>query len=206
MKTLAVSLAALAQARTIARQAPLLPPPIVADWRNSQPPGARPLPPGQPMVGPAQKIPTSTGTGSRPLAAYLGSAAVHETTATSSLAPRVRVGLFMLIGLNVIYLLVMLLIPSTTSLGAFAAFITWGGHLWAPMILALAATVGLTTVALLSAGFTRVNRNHLIAVWVCIAASVVSTGLAVVSLALVGICLALIAAFIILIVGGMING
>jgi hypothetical protein len=178
----------------------------MTDWRNSQPPGARRLPTGQPLVGPARKTHIRTTTGARPLATYLDNAAIHETSATSTLSTKVRVSLFTILGVDVIYLLVMILIPSTDALGSFESFITWGGNLWAPFLLAVAATAGLTTVALMSAGFTDVNRNQLIAIWACVAVSAVSTGLAVASLVLIGLCLAIIMAFIVLIVGGLVSG
>ena len=176
------------------------------NWRKSRPPGARQLPPGQPVTGPIQTTRNSPPTiGARPLSAYVGNAAVHETTATSQLPVRVRAALVTLVGMNIVYLLVMMFIPSTESLGPFASFITWGGHQWAPLLLALLATAGLTTVAFMSAGYTEANRNHLVTLWICVAASIVSTGLAVASLAVIAVLLLVGCAVLMLMIGGLLS-
>lgn len=176
----------------------------MSDWRNSPPPGGSRLPSGSPVLRPASKSSTA-----RPdaLSRYVSGAVVHESVSTSALSTRVRIGLFSILAMNLVYLAVMGSAPDTSDLfGIFTSFITWSGHQWAPIALAAAAVVGLTAVAFTTDGFTRVSSGDVVAIWGTGAASAFSTGLALLALTLYAVAMAVVMVVVMGIIWAAITG
>lgn len=176
----------------------------MSDWRSSPPPGGPRLPSGSPVLRPASKT-----TDARPdaLSRYVSGAVAHESVSSSALSTRVRIVLFSILALNLVYLAVMGSASGSSDLfGIFTSFITWSGHVWAPISLAVAAVVGLTVVAFTSDGFTRVSSGDVVAIWGTGAASAFSTGLALLALTLYAVAMAVVMFVVMAIIWAALTG
>lgn len=146
-------------------------------WRDQDVPGGQHLSPGAPLTSPRATSPA-------PLRGMVAQAVSHEQVGTVAVSTRTRAFLITLALVNVLTGVVLYVCVRPANLTLVEDVLSWGGNWWLVSSVCCLAGITLLVLANVTDWFRHASRDHLLATWGAVAASVPSTGLALAVLAL----------------------